>query len=281
LRVRRAAAPHPGGVFPASGWRRDFPRHSAHWLLAGLRQATVSLDTAPVQRHASVALKFRALRAFVMLPFASHSRRRIIVAAAIWLAAIGVGFCLMVDYQTSPGAAGVVSTHWPHASRLIRDPQRPNLLMFVHPQCPCTRASLGELAKIMTDAKGLVAAQVVLVVPPGAGEEWKTTDLWRLAGEIPGVRLVTDDNGRERERFGVETSGHVLLYDAGGELIFSGGITASRGESGENAGSSSIVELLRHEPADRSETFVFGCPLGDRCLEPPQEVVGKPIEPAK
>jgi hypothetical protein len=213
-----------------------------------------------------------------MFPFKSFVCRPTIVAAAIWFAAIGVGFWLMVDYQTTPGPAIAASLRWPSASRLTRDPHRANLMMFVHPHCSCTKASLEELAKIMTAARGLVAAQMVMVVPPGAGEGWDKTELRETASEIPDVRVVVDENGRERAIFGVETSGHVLLYDAGGNLLFSGGITAARGESGDNAGATAIVHLLRHERADRAETFVFGCPLKGRCQAKPPAANSQPFD---
>jgi hypothetical protein len=43
--------------------------------------------------------------------------------------------------------------------------------------------------------------------------------------------------------------------------VFSGGITASRGHEGDNAGRAAIEQLVRHERADRLSTWVFGCAL--------------------
>jgi hypothetical protein len=65
----------------------------------------------------------------------------------------------------------------------------------------------------------------------------------------------------EAGRFGAETSGHTLLYGADGRLLFSGGITASRGHAGENAGESAIIALVNHQTPLRSQTLVFGCSL--------------------
>ena len=48
---------------------------------------------------------------------------------------------------------------------------------------------------------------------------------------------------------GATTSGHVLLYDAGGVLRFAGGITDGRGHEGDNAGLDAALALLRgHVP---------------------------------
>ena len=41
----------------------------------------------------------------------------------------------------------------------------------------------------------------------------------------PGVTSWDDAGGKLAQRFGVLTSGHVLLYDTDGRLLYSGGIT--------------------------------------------------------
>ena len=52
--------------------------------------------------------------------------------------------------------------------------------------------------------------------------------------------MLRDDDGAEARRFGAETSGQTLLYDARGALAFSGGITGARGHAGDNAGRASL-----------------------------------------
>ena len=76
--------------------------------------------------------------------------------------------------------------------------------------------------------------------------------------------MVSDLDGAEARRFGAETSGHTLLFDLDGNLLFSGGITQSRGHAGGNAGESAIVSLVNTRTADRARTLVFGCSLFDR-----------------
>jgi glyoxylase-like metal-dependent hydrolase (beta-lactamase superfamily II) len=39
------------------------------------------------------------------------------------------------------------------------------------------------------------------------------------------------------------TSGHVLVYDRSGKLLFSGGIAGARGQEGDNTGSAAASEL--------------------------------------
>jgi hypothetical protein len=116
------------------------------------------------------------------------------------------------------------------------------------------------LAILMAHSQGRVNANAVFVKPAGFDEAWEKTDLWNSATDIPGVNVSTDD-GAEALRFRSETSGQVALYSAGGRLLFSGGITGSRGHFGDNDGRTAIESLLAGGKAARTETPVFGCPL--------------------
>jgi hypothetical protein len=135
------------------------------------------------------------------------------------------------------------------------------LLVFIHPQCPCSRASLGELARIIAAARDRVQTTVFFYVPPDSKEDWAHTDLWTSAASIPDVRVTADPDANIARQFGARTSGQTLLYDLHGNLAFSGGITAARGHSGDNDGRDSIVALLLGKTPRRSTTPVFGCGL--------------------
>jgi hypothetical protein len=181
--------------------------------------------------------------------------------AAAWALLVGVGMVALVRYSLGPGRSAEAPAVWPATSRLARAAGRPTLVMVAHPRCACTRASLGELAVLMTRCQGRVAATVLFVWPPGTSTAWNETDLRRSAAAIPGVAVLTDEGGREAHRFGAATSGQVLLYDAAGRLRFSGGITGGRGHSGDNAGREALQALLVEGQARRSSTPVFGCEL--------------------
>lgn len=178
-----------------------------------------------------------------------------------WLFAVGVGLRLIMDYENTPGRGGVSAAEWPADSQIPRTPGLPTLVTMVHPHCPCSRASVGELALLMVQGQGLVNANVVFVKPRDFPEEWEKTDLWASAAMIPGVKIRVDNDGIEARRFGSRTSGQIMLYSADGQLVFSGGITSSRGHSGDNDGRSAIITLLTKGSAEQSETPVFGCPL--------------------
>lgn len=113
----------------------------------------------------------------------------------------------------------------------------------------------------MARVQGKVRGYVLFIKPPGAGRDWDDTDLRQSAGQIPGVQVMTDVDGVEARRFGAETSGHTLLFDANGRLLFSGGITEARGHAGGNVGESSIISIANNHTAKDRSTFVFGCSL--------------------
>ena len=130
----------------------------------------------------------------------------------------------------------------------------------------CSRASIGELALLMAESQERVNANVVFVRPWEFPDEWEKTDLWSKVAAIPGVTMSVDQGGIEAQRFGSQTSGQVMVYSPQGQLLFSGGITSSRGHSGDNEGRSAIVTLLTQGRSEKRETPVYGCPLFRKAL---------------
>ena len=179
----------------------------------------------------------------------------------LWLLVVGGGLSVLWGYENTPGVAASPPPMWPVESQIQRAADGDTLVMLVHPHCPCTRATLGELASIMAHCQGRLKAYVLFLKPTGFSDDWEKTDLWQSAASIPGVYALVDDGGAQANRFHAATSGQTILYDKDGHLIFSGGITASRGHSGDNAGRSAIVSLVNGGSAESAETFVYGCPL--------------------
>jgi hypothetical protein len=191
-------------------------------------------------------------------------------AFLLWVLVITFGFGALVRSAGFAGDDKRGSASWPGQTHLTRDRARPTLIIFAHPRCPCTRATLGELERIMARAHGGLSAQVLFVDPPGTGAGWARQDgLWRTAEKIPGVELMEDVDGKEARLFGARTSGRTLFYDTEGRLLFQGGITAARGHAGDNAGEDAIGALIANQKTERRETPTFGCSLFDSPAKSP------------
>ena len=197
-----------------------------------------------------------------------------IVFGVFWLLAAGVGFVWILNYQSTNGAAGIAPEHWPTGTQITLDSQRDTLVMFAHPQCPCTRASMEELNRLLARTEGKVVVQVFFFKPDKFSGDWVHSDLWKSAAAIPGVVVREDPNGAQARLFGAETSGDVLLYDTHGRLLFNGGITGSRGHAGDNAGENTIIARLQGQEASLKQTPVYGCSLLGKC-EMPMEISAK------
>jgi hypothetical protein len=187
-------------------------------------------------------------------------RAAAVLGLGAWLAVVAGGTWVMARYELEPGTMGAAPASWPAESRIVPDPQKFTLVYFAHPRCPCNLASLEELSRVMAHCDGRVTAHV-LMHRPASDSPWPATASWQQAAAIPGVSVSWDDGGVEARLFGAETSGHVTLHAPDGALVFSGGITPSRGHAGDNAGRSAIVAAVARGTRGRRENCVFGCPL--------------------
>lgn len=192
--------------------------------------------------------------------------RVLILLGVVWGITTVTGLVLLFDYQTVPGASGNPASRWPTRSRIVPAADSVRLVMVAHPRCPCTRASFEALARIMAHSQERATASVLFLKPKGVPVGWEQTDLWHSAAAIPGVQAVCDEEGHEAAHFGLESSGHVLLYDRIGQRLFSGGITAGRGHHGDNTGLDQCLALLNGVQTEQRDTPVFGCSLFDPAI---------------
>src|SRR5881409_3333569 len=124
-----------------------------------------------------------------------------IAGILFWLSSVSAGLLLLLGYSNSPGASRAAPRCWPAQSQIPHDANRSTLLLFVHPRCPCSRATLGELNALLAHCPGQIDAHVLFLRPEGTAEDWVKTDLWRAASAIPGVTVHCDNAGVESRRF--------------------------------------------------------------------------------
>ena len=195
------------------------------------------------------------------LPPMSKLRTLFPIAIVLWLAFLATGFYWLMVYESTPGQAAANLKKWPQESSITPATNLPTLLMFVHPQCPCSRASIAELTTIMTRVQGQVDAHVLFIKPTEFGIDWEKSDIWYSVIAIPGVKVSVDINGTEAKKFGSKSSGQTFLFAPNGNLLFNGGITASRGHIGDNEGQQAVVSLIQQGTSINTVTAVFGCDL--------------------
>jgi hypothetical protein len=179
---------------------------------------------------------------------------------AVWGVAVVAGILYLEAYAADPGDHGAPEIQWPPGSRIPIDHHRPTLLVFLHPHCPCSQASLGELANIKDRCRDQVSVHAIVLNTPVL-DRWGGSEIESGLAGLADIHVHRDRGGAEARRFGVATSGHVLLYDPEGRLIFSGGITAARGHAGDNYGRAAVIDRILREEARRVNGPVFGCPL--------------------
>lgn len=179
----------------------------------------------------------------------------------LWLCAVLGGFIGLESYAHTSGREANPRRQWPDGVRLAPPADKPVLVLLAHPRCSCTRATIHELARLMARCRPGLIADVLFCTPKGTPSGWEKTDLYAEAAAIPGVQVFRDVDGIEARRFKGSTSGQILLYDAHGQLLFSGGITAERGHEGDSIGQSLIVEALTGGLHLTSHAPVFGCSL--------------------
>jgi len=184
-----------------------------------------------------------------------------VLGGGLWIFVITAGFSILAHEEFTPVANLPQVSIFPRASGIKLASDKPTLLFFAHPHCPCTRASLHELDGLLSNTGSKVSVLIVFIIPKGVQPGWEEGDLWNSAANIPGIRVLRDQDGREATRFGVKGSGHVLVYDPSGKLLFSGGITPSRGHEGDNPGRSAVIDLVLNGHTLVNHTPVFGCSL--------------------
>lgn len=192
---------------------------------------------------------------------AEGSLRASAPAIALWFFTVVAGMGVVLEHAYTPGKSGDAPKTWPASTHVSLATSGPTLIMFAHPHCPCTRASLGELAKVAENCRGQFTTQVWFTKPSGTSDDWTNTAIWRQAAAIPGVMIYCDDLGTEASRFHAETSGETVLYDQTGKLLFQGGITLSRGHEGDNPARRAVEALLHRQISNQVQSAVYGCPL--------------------
>lgn len=209
----------------------------------------------------SPELVFHVTIATAPSPSRETTRCLTLAGIGVWLfALLGSGLALW-HYSTAPGSSGVPVKRLPASEDSVATFGRRQLKVFLHPHCGCSRATVSSLNAVVQSGDFDVDIEVHFFVPDDVAADWHLTSLWRQAQWLPDAVCRIDECGRDSKLFGVETSGHVLLFDSTGQRVFSGGITSGRGHEGDNPGAHALTMLLQGESVDTNTFPVYGCAI--------------------
>ena len=183
-----------------------------------------------------------------------------LLALLFWLGLIAGGYVWLLRYSFAAGKSVTAPHRIPPALAPLATSARSQLFVALHPHCPCSRATMRELAKILSRAANTSDVTVLVYKPADKADGWSESPLVEDCRRM-NCRIIQDADGKLAATLGSLTSGSVALYDHKGRLRYQGGITASRGHEGDNGGEKAVIEILLGNRESHRSLPVFGCPI--------------------
>jgi hypothetical protein len=176
-------------------------------------------------------------------------------------------------YQPAPAHGSVMV--WPRGVDSIsldrKGENSQKIVVFAHPGCPCTRATLAELEEALTHGPADTAATIVFVTAGLPEALVDGSDTIAQAQQMNRVTVVIDSDANLAAQFGATISGEVFVFDAAGQRTFHGGITTGRGHRGRSSSRDHFEQAIRGQSDAANSTAqpavdcpVFGCTLPAR-----------------
>lgn len=166
---------------------------------------------------------------------------------ACWGSALSFGVHKMLLWDSTPAAPARVS---PGLNTVTG---RPTLVVVLHSQCPCSLATVSNIQALPPAVLQSMRIQFVV-----SGPDARTSGVVENASLVPGATTESVTENEALRQFGAQTSGQSFLYDSAGQLVFSGGLTDSRGHEGPSLGIQAILDCVAGRPCQPSLP-VFGC----------------------
>jgi hypothetical protein len=179
-----------------------------------------------------------------------------------WFMILCAGYFWTLQYMNTPGE---LIAQPAKLSKLVKVQDSTRMvLVFLHPGCPCSEASVEELGDLAAVMNGKTIIRALFYKPVDSTDSWAQKGLWQKAASIPGIECGLDVDGKIAIRYGAKVSGTVICLDGLGHQLYRGGITISRGHRGENPGKAAVRNILNWKKPDRFTAPVFGCNLISR-----------------
>lgn len=184
-----------------------------------------------------------------------------IILGCAWLGLAAFGLVRVARYDSAPEAVNAIKGDFPSGSIIHLNSATPTVVLFVHPACPCTQASVHQLAEAQAQASRKANIYILIAKPAGHSFAKEAKEMRKLAEQVQGAQVLDDVDCKEAVRFQATVSGQCFVYDPKGKLTFSGGLTRARGHYGTSLGSDTVLALLNGQPTTVRNAPVFGCYL--------------------
>lgn len=201
-----------------------------------------------------------------------------LMAVGAWAVLLAGSFAVVHAYMGRPGpSASAVAAQWPAQTELGQPDGMAQLLVFLHPRCPCTDATLANLVTALgTPRESGSMCEITVIMSGPAVSEGCPPHLQRRLEAMGSVTVRNDVDGSIARDFGAITSGHVVWCDGRGRVAFSGGITPGRGHVGPCESLARLTALVQHQHGDGplEPTPVYGCAIFDMDEREPRAAAG-------
>jgi hypothetical protein len=183
------------------------------------------------------------------------------VLAGAWIGIAIVGWAALLSHTYQPARTADAVESWPESKLSMPSTADYRIVIFAHPYCPCTRATLNKLDESLTRLPGNTAVCVIFATVGLDLKKVADSPTVSFARQLKGVDVRMDDSGDEVRRFRATVSGEVFAFDRQGQRIFHGGITAGRGHHGDSVGQQQLERLVCGLSHEVCEAPIFGCKL--------------------
>lgn len=170
----------------------------------------------------------------------------------LWALGVGGSMAVAMRYEATPGRAGKAAPSRSSGREVV---------MVVHPDCPCTGASVRALQRLLTEASVPVKANL-LIVAYGPASHAAAQE--KYARAVPAAKAEWISAEQAKAKYGAYTSGHVIAY-VDGKPVFRGGLTSGRGVESTSESQLRLKDFLAGKPVDAASP-VFGCALNGEKL---------------
>src|SRR4026208_322142 len=95
-----------------------------------------------------------------------------LLAVLLWLGLVAFGYSKLLRYSFTEGGLAQAPRNLPASLAPTPASKRSPMFLALHPRCPCSRATVREMAKILSRAADTVDVTVLVYMPGAPPQHW-------------------------------------------------------------------------------------------------------------